>query len=210
MTQPAVDHTESPHQTPQIVCVVLRYDPYPPPPWEDGEEPCRCVSRPHRHLTLWGEELATSDLDVVRAAMEAREPVAVLPVYGYSHGGVTISTTPFGCRWDSWQAGYVYLTQADLDATHGGAVRSDGADQPGDATETPAARAARPSAEDLLRTSVALWDQYVRGEVWCAHALDARGHRVDAVYGIYGGADDAARVAADQWGLDPSCVTVAE
>lgn len=210
MTHAPTAHTEPARMAPQVVRAILRRDPHPLPPWEDGEAPCRCVSRPHRHLSLWGDEIATSNIDVVRAAMEANAPVAVLPVYGYSHSGVAISTEPFGCQWDSWLAGYVYLTQADLDETHGTAAGSGGADQPHAEPNTPAARAARTSAEGVLRAAVALWDQYIQGGVWCVHALGADGQRVDALYGLYGDEAEAALVAADTWGLDPGCVTVAE
>ena len=35
-----------------------------------------------------------------------------LPVYKYEHGGIAIATSPFGCRWDSGQIGYIYTTKA--------------------------------------------------------------------------------------------------
>jgi hypothetical protein len=33
-----------------------------------------------------------------------------LPIYMYEHGGITISTGPFSCQWDSGQLGYIYAT----------------------------------------------------------------------------------------------------
>lgn len=36
-----------------------------------------------------------------------------LPVYAYIHSGITISTGPFNCRWDSGQSGIVYCTHAE-------------------------------------------------------------------------------------------------
>jgi|LakMenE18May11ns_1017448.scaffolds.fasta_scaffold9946187_10 hypothetical protein len=35
----------------------------------------------------------------------------VLPLYLYDHGGITISTTPFNCRFDSGQVGFIYITK---------------------------------------------------------------------------------------------------
>lgn len=35
----------------------------------------------------------------------------VLPLYIYEHSGVSISTTPFGCKWDSGQLGYIFCTK---------------------------------------------------------------------------------------------------
>lgn len=34
-----------------------------------------------------------------------------LPVYLYSHSGDTIKTTPFNCRWDSGQLGFIYCSK---------------------------------------------------------------------------------------------------
>lgn len=35
----------------------------------------------------------------------------ILPLYLYDHGGITMSTTPFGCPWDSGQVGFIYATK---------------------------------------------------------------------------------------------------
>lgn len=34
-----------------------------------------------------------------------------LPLYLYDHGGLSISTTPFSCRWDSGKVGYIYVSK---------------------------------------------------------------------------------------------------
>lgn len=41
--------------------------------------------------------------------------VVILPVYIYSHSGETISTTPFGDPWDSWQCGCAFIEKRDID-----------------------------------------------------------------------------------------------
>ena len=35
---------------------------------------------------------------------------ARLPLYLYDHSGITISTTPFSCQWDSGQVGFIYTS----------------------------------------------------------------------------------------------------
>lgn len=40
------------------------------------------------------------------------KPVALKPVYMYSHSGITISTTPFSCPWDSGRIGFVFVPAA--------------------------------------------------------------------------------------------------
>lgn len=34
-----------------------------------------------------------------------------LPLYLYDHGGITMSTSPFSCPWDSGQVGVIYCTK---------------------------------------------------------------------------------------------------
>lgn len=41
---------------------------------------------------------------------EILKDIIYLPVYVYIHGGITISTTPFSCSWDSGQAGWIFTT----------------------------------------------------------------------------------------------------
>ena len=40
--------------------------------------------------------------------------VAWLPVYAYDHSGIALSCTPFSCRWDSGQVGYIVVTRDQL------------------------------------------------------------------------------------------------
>ena len=42
-------------------------------------------------------------------------PVAIKPLYLYDHSGVTMSTEPFSCNFDSGQVGFIYATNKDLD-----------------------------------------------------------------------------------------------
>jgi len=34
-----------------------------------------------------------------------------LPIYIYAHGGISLSTTPFSCPWDSGHVGYIYASK---------------------------------------------------------------------------------------------------
>ncbi len=40
-----------------------------------------------------------------------------LPLYLYDHSGITMSTSPFGCRWDSGQVGYIYVAKDNEEIT---------------------------------------------------------------------------------------------
>lgn len=37
--------------------------------------------------------------------------IVILPIYIYDHSGITISTSSFGCSWDSGLVGYIYVTK---------------------------------------------------------------------------------------------------
>ena len=42
------------------------------------------------------------------------DTLIIKPLYLYDHGGITISTSPFGDRWDSGQVGFVYVRKQDV------------------------------------------------------------------------------------------------
>jgi len=38
----------------------------------------------------------------------------ILPLYLYDHSGLSISTTPFSCRWDSGQVGFIFISKQKI------------------------------------------------------------------------------------------------
>jgi hypothetical protein len=46
--------------------------------------------------------------------IKSKDAKVILPIYMYDHSGITISTTPFSCNWDSGQIGYIYASGADI------------------------------------------------------------------------------------------------
>lgn len=49
-----------------------------------------------------------------QAIIKAVKPVVILPVYMYDHGDLAFSTSPFACRWDSGQVGFIFATREDI------------------------------------------------------------------------------------------------
>jgi hypothetical protein len=97
--------------------------------------------------------------------MEAIEKVAyVLPLYLYDHSGITMSTTPFNCSWDSGQVGYIYTSKANAEDN---AVTDENV------------------AYDNMRAEVATYDQYLTGSVYQWTIEDEDGEVVDSVRGYY-------------------------
>lgn len=55
--------------------------------------------------------------DLIRAVAKAdpnKELIVVEPLYKFEHSGVIYATTPFSCRWDSGQIGYIFSTVNDF------------------------------------------------------------------------------------------------
>lgn len=43
--------------------------------------------------------------------LEKSKDVISLPLYLYDHSGITMSTSPFSCPWDSGKVGFIYVTK---------------------------------------------------------------------------------------------------
>jgi len=88
-----------------------------------------------------------------------------LPVYLYGHGGMTINTTGFSCRWDSGQAGIIVIDPFE----YGGS-----------------------DPEDFLRGNVETYDQFLTGDVYSVRIFKkcpccgVVGEEVVACHGFYG------------------------
>jgi hypothetical protein len=83
----------------------------------------------------------------LQAQIEEDNDVAVLlPVYMYDHSGITISTSPFSCPWDSGQIGFIFCT-----------VKQVAEEFSGD----------NERAKNLLISEIKTYDQFLTGDVWC-------------------------------------------
>ena len=51
-------------------------------------------------------------LEVIKEARRNKD--IVLPLYMYDHSGITISLTPFACKWDSGQVGVVIIPRETM------------------------------------------------------------------------------------------------
>jgi hypothetical protein len=53
--------------------------------------------------------------DALREALIKRyKPIIIKPLYMYDHSGITISTKPFPCPWDSGQIGFVFISEPTI------------------------------------------------------------------------------------------------
>ncbi len=101
-------------------------------------------------------------------------PLVMLPLYLYDHSGITISTKPFNCNWDSGQIGYVFIRQKEIDEL--GCYRKDN-------------QSFNDYKEELkksLISEVNLYDLYLQGDVYNFYIQNKEGDVIDSCAGFYG------------------------
>ena len=106
--------------------------------------------------------------------IEKEKPLVIKPLYMYDHSGITISTEPFSCPWDSGQIGWVYITNKRIDAC--GTTIND--------NETFTQYKER--LEEYLEIEVKTYDQYITGDVYQFQLTDENGEIIDSCGGFFG------------------------
>lgn len=92
-----------------------------------------------------------SEAMIDKAVDDGLDNMVFLPLYLYDHSGITMSCSPFPCRWDSGQVGYIYATREMILKEYGGKCLT---------------KYKRERAEKLLRAEVEEYDMYLTGDVW--------------------------------------------
>jgi len=105
-------------------------------------------------------------------AIIKRKDVISLPLYLYDHSGITISTAPFSCPWDSGQVGYIYVTKDE----HRKAFSCKRVD--------------KKKVYDYLRAEVETYDNYLTGDVYGYCVEDENGENIDSCWGFFGDTKD--------------------
>lgn len=88
------------------------------------------------------------------------------PLYLYDHSAITINTGGYSCPWDSGQVGVIYIKRADY---------PDMTDEQFDA---------------IIESEVAVYRDYLEGNVWGFVLRDDKGNDVDSCWGFFGDWED--------------------
>jgi hypothetical protein len=83
--------------------------------------------------------------------LEQSADIIALPIYLYDHSGLTISTKPFSCPWDSGKIGFIYITKAEVKK------------------EYDVSRISTKLKEKVLhylQNEVEIYDMYLTGDTW--------------------------------------------
>lgn len=122
----------------------------------------------HRHRNLGDEQIEGMNADELHERVG--DVIAILPLYVYEHGGITMSTGAFSCPWDSGQVGWGYITKSRA-ATMG---------EPNLDRET---------AERYIREEVSTYDDYLTGQCY-GYVIEGKdGDHLDSCWGFIGDLD---------------------
>lgn len=121
--------------------------------------------------------------------------VVILPLYLYDHSGITISTTPFSCRWDSGQVGFVYMTRKSIKNDFG--IKR-------------LTKKALTRLQEIIKSEVKTYDDYLTGNVYFyqIYLKDDEENIIDACHGYFGYESDESKwdVILDAKGIVDSIV----
>lgn len=93
-----------------------------------------------------------------------------LPVYLYDHSGLTMSTEPFSCQWDSGQVGIIYATREKILAEYG--VKR-------------VSKKIKVDMYRILQNEVKTYSDYLEGNVIGIIVRNPQGEEIDSCYGHY-------------------------
>lgn len=106
--------------------------------------------------------------DMKRHLIRVEGAIATQCLYLYDHSGITISTTPFSCPWDSGQVGFIYATRKSVEETLG--IKR-------------LTKASRAKILQALQAEVKVYDTYLRGD-FCGYVVEKDGVDGDSCWGF--------------------------
>lgn len=94
-----------------------------------------------------------------------------LPLYLYDHSGITISTTPFSCPFDSGQVGYIYTSKENIREIYG---------------YKQITQERRKHILRVFEQVIHEFDMYIRGEHYGFVVEDENGDEIESNWGYIG------------------------
>lgn len=145
--------------------VKLYYDPDPPNPRTDWDNATILAFR----YVVGDVKIEPMTEDEIRQEYaEKGDPIlAILPMYAYIHSGITVSTGPFSCSWDSGQVGWAFITQSKSDEMGFGDF-----DQA--------------KLENVIKSDVKIYDDYLTGQVYGYVVEGIEGDHLESCWGFVG------------------------
>lgn len=123
----------------------------------------------HRNYDLSNTDRFDSAEEVIEYI--ETEDVAFLPLYLYDHSGITMSTTPFSCPWDSGQVGVILVDKSKVMKEFSRKKWS---------------KRLRAKVEKILKAEVETFDKYLTGQVY-GYVIEDKEEveHIDSCWGFY-------------------------
>lgn len=99
-------------------------------------------------------------------------PVVIKPLYLYDHSGITISTSPFSCPWDSGQVGWIFVSRKAALENWGKSNKTSN-------------KSLEARVNKYINASVKEYDDYLRGEVF-GYSVKKDEEELDSCWGFIG------------------------
>lgn len=109
--------------------------------------------------------------EMKKAIIKKEDVAVILPIYMYDHSGLTISTTPFNCQWDSGQIGFIFISKAKARKEF---------------SKKRLSVQFIKKLEDYMFGEVETYDQYLTGDTYGFKLLDEQGEEVHSCWGFFG------------------------
>jgi hypothetical protein len=94
-----------------------------------------------------------------------------LEVFMYDHSGITISTSPFSCPWDSGKIGVIFVSRKKVREEYSWKVIT---------------KKRKDQIIQYLKNEITTYDQYIRGDVYGYRVIDSDGEELDSCWGFFG------------------------
>jgi len=109
--------------------------------------------------------------EMERVIIKNEDVAIILPLYLYDHSGISISTSPFSCPWDSGQVGFVCVSK-DVVRNEYGVKRI--------------TKDVREKANQILLAEIDTYNKFIEGEVYGFQILSEDDDVEDSCWGFYG------------------------
>lgn len=135
----------------------------------------------HRRYDLSNTDRFSSPEEVIDYIKT--EDVIALPLYLYDHSGITMSTTPFSCPWDSGQVGFILVDRSKVMEEFNRKKWS---------------KQLRAKVEEILKAEVKTFDKFLTGQVY-GYVIEDKDEveHIDSCWGFYDELEEVVKMAKE-------------